>query len=193
MKSKFIVSAILVATIMSCSEEEKLSQEAFKEEKKGNESKALFLYSKALKINPDYEFANRRTGYILSESMDSIYVAIYHLEKAYKKQPSNIELGTKLIDTYLLVGQLEKTRKMLNEKGENFPSKTLKFLENMYRCMVKNKISIEDSLVKSILAFNNPKNEFLIHKSKAKCLRKVGLEKEADSLFQKYMYYKVED
>ncbi|MCB1190056.1 MAG: hypothetical protein H7A23_12450 [Leptospiraceae bacterium] len=191
MKSKLIFNIIFLLAF--CSKDNKICEEAYKDELAGNKSKALYLYSTVLKGNPKHGFANRRTGFLLSESSDSIYVAIYHLEMAKKENPDDLEVATKLIDDYVLAGQLEKMRKMLNLEGEKFPPETLRFLENLYLCITDRKISNDSTVIKSILSYNNPNTENIIYRSKAKCLKRVGLDKEADNLQEKYTNYKVKN
>ncbi|MCE9499658.1 MAG: hypothetical protein K8R21_04040 [Leptospira sp.] len=117
-----------------CAEEKSITEEAFIKEKEGKKSEALYLYSLALKKNPNYPAANKRLGMILSESGDSVGVAIFHLEKTREFAASDEETDLKLFDLYILTEDFVKLQILLDELKESLSEEDSVFLDNMAQC-----------------------------------------------------------
>ena len=83
---------LILIGLTNCSREKQISQEAYKKEQAGKKAEALYDYTRALEINPDYAFANKRIGFILSESPESQDVAIHHLEMAKRESENDMEV-----------------------------------------------------------------------------------------------------
>ncbi|HNA10332.1 MAG TPA: hypothetical protein PK930_25545, partial [Leptospiraceae bacterium] len=50
----YFILTTLFFTFLSCSREKQISQDAYKKEQAGKKAEALYDYTRALEINPDY-------------------------------------------------------------------------------------------------------------------------------------------
>ncbi len=137
-KSFFPILPILLMGIY-CSREKSISNLAYEKEKAGNLSEALYDYKRALSINPEYGFANKRVGFILSESQLSVIPAIHHLEIAHEQDPLDLDISLKLMDLTLFILDFEKFSKLFKDIKPLLTQETSLELETIYSCLaVKN-------------------------------------------------------
>ncbi|MDX1957151.1 MAG: tetratricopeptide repeat protein [Leptospiraceae bacterium] len=119
--AKLLLFTVYVSFFISCTREDKLTSIGIELEKQGRLTEALFYYEKALAKNPDYGIANKRKGFILSNSEKSSIPAIFHLEKALKEENSSIPIKIKIIDLLLFDGNysmIEKYTKDLSQRKD---------------------------------------------------------------------------
>ena len=128
---------LILIGLTNCSREKQISQEAYKKEQAGKKAEALYDYTRALEINPDYAFANKRIGFILSESPESQDVAIHHLEMAKRESENDMEVTMKLVDSYILNREFAKLKKLRGELTVGLDLQTFQLLDDIYNCMLK--------------------------------------------------------
>jgi tetratricopeptide (TPR) repeat protein len=124
-----------------CSREKSISNLAYEKEKAGNLSEALYNYKRALSINPEYGFANKRVGLLLSESQLSVIPAIHHLEIARKQEPLDLDISLKLMDLTLFILDFEKFSKIFKDTKPLLTPETSLELETIYSCLSVRKSS----------------------------------------------------
>lgn len=175
---------IVLIAFLACSREKHISQEAYKKEQAGKKAEALFDYTRALEINPDYAFANKRVGFILSESPESQDVAIHHLEIARRESETDMEVTMKLFESYLLNGEFAKLKKLRGELSVGLDLQTFQLLDDIYNCMLK-KDEAKNTAKKIQISFEAQYAK-LFYRSWAACYEIAELPEKAEEIKSKY-------
>ncbi|HRG45248.1 MAG TPA: hypothetical protein PLX69_23670 [Leptospiraceae bacterium] len=175
---------IVLIVFLACSREKHISQEAYKKEQAGKKAEALFDYTRALEINPDYAFANKRVGFILSESPESQDVAIHHLEIARRESETDMEVTMKLFESYLLNGEFAKLKKLRGELSVGLDLQTFQLLDDIYNCMLK-KDEAKNTAKKIQISFEAQYAK-LFYRSWAACYEIAELPEKAEEIKSKY-------
>ncbi|MBK8397777.1 MAG: hypothetical protein IPL26_21390 [Leptospiraceae bacterium] len=188
-KSKYIYLSylfygLLFLLFLNCSREKQISQEAYKKEQAGKKSEALFDYTRALEINPEYGFANKRVGFILSESPESQDVAIHHLEIAKKESETDMEVTMKLFDSYILNREFVKLKNLRGELSVGLDLQTFQLLDDIYNCMLK-KDEAKNTAKKIQISFEAQYAKFF-YRSWAACYEIAELPEKAEEIKSKY-------
>ncbi len=181
---QYIAFMLLLLVFISCSREKQISQEAYKKEQAGKKAEALYEYTRALEINPDYAFANKRVGFILSESPESQDVAIHHLEIARKESETDMEVTMKLFDSYLLNGEFAKLKKLRGELSVGLDLQTFQLLDDIYNCMLK-KDEAKNTAKKIQISFE-AQYASLFYRSWAACYEIAEMPEKAEEIKSKY-------
>ncbi len=181
---KYIAFTFFLLVFIDCSREKQISQEAYKKEQAGKKAEALYEYTRALEINPDYAFANKRVGFILSESPESQDVAIHHLEIARKESETDMEVTMKLFDSYLLNGEFAKLKKLRGELSVGLDLQTFQLLDDIYNCMLK-KDEAKNTAKKIQISFE-AQYANLFYRSWAACYEIAEMPEKAEEIKSKY-------
>lgn len=174
---------LLLFFFLFCSGEVSLTKEGYERELNGNKAEALFYYNLALEKDRDYFLANKRIGLLLSESLDSITSAIYHLEKARLKESKDKDVLFKLLDLYFITGDSDKVNKLLQESKKVITTTEQELIKELISCIFSNekkKVDIKEWSKKDNLN-NYPqfKNSVLV------CLKSNGIEEIPERLLEK--------
>lgn len=180
----YIVILISILVFSGCSREKQISQAAYKKEQAGQKAEALYDYTLALEINPDYAFANKRVGFILSESPESQDVAIHHLEIARRESETDMEVTMKLFDSYLLNGEFLKLKKLRGELSVGLDLQTFQLLDDIYNCILRK----EDAkiIAKKIQISFEAQYAKLFYRSWAACYEFAELPEKSEEIKSKY-------
>lgn len=178
----FILVFLFIFT--NCSREKQISQDAYKKEQAGKKSEALYDYTRALEINPNYAFANKRVGFILSESPESQDVAIHHLEVAKKESESDIEIDLKLFDSYLLNAEFTKLKKLKGELSISLDLQTFQLLDDIYNCILKKEEA--KNTAKKIQFSTDVPYAKLFYRSWAACYEFAEFPERAEEIKNRY-------
>ena len=180
----YIVILISLLVFQGCSREKQISQEAYKKEQAGKKAEALYDYTLALEINPEYAFANKRVGFILSESPESQDVAIHHLEIARKESETDMEVTMKLFDSYLLNGEFLKLKKLRGELSVGLDLQTFQLLDDIYNCILKKEEA--KTIAKKIQISFEAQYAKLFYRSWAACYEFAELPEKSEEIKSKY-------
>lgn len=112
-----------------------LEKNALELEKEGKKEEAFYYYTRILKINDSSFSANKKLGFILSESIDSLQVAISYLEKARHENSDDKEILAKLFDLYLILGETEKVKKMLYDARKSLSQDEATMITELMDCI----------------------------------------------------------
>lgn len=175
---------LIFLAFSNCSREKRISQEAYKKEQAGQKAEALYDYTRALEINPDYAFANKRVGFILSESPESQDVAIHHLEIAKRESETDMEVTMKLFDSYVLNSEFAKLKKLRGELSVGLDLQTFQLLDDIYNCMLK-KDEAKNTAKKIQISFEAQYAK-LFYRSWAACYEIADLPDKAEEIKSKY-------
>lgn len=179
-----ILLGLILIGFANCSREKQISQEAYKKEQAGKKAEALYDYTRALEINPDYAFANKRVGFILSESPESQDVAIHHLEIARRESDTDMEVTMKLFDSYILNREFTKLKKLRGELTVGLDIQTFQLLDDIYNCMLK-KDEAKNTAKKMQISFEAQYAK-LFYRSWAACYEIAELPDKAEEIKSKY-------
>ena len=175
---------LFLIVFLNCSREKQISQEAYKKEQAGKKAEALYDYTRALEVNPDYAFANKRVGFILSESPESQDVAIHHLEIARRESETDMEVTMKLFDSYVLNREFAKLKKLRGELTVGLDLQTFQLLDDIYNCMLK-KDEAKNTAKKIQISFEAQYAK-LFYRSWAACYEIAELPEKAEEIKSKY-------
>lgn len=175
---------LILIGLTNCSREKQISQEAYKKEQAGKKAEALYDYTRALEINPDYAFANKRIGFILSESPESQDVAIHHLEMAKRESENDMEVTMKLVDSYILNREFAKLKKLRGELTVGLDLQTFQLLDDIYNCMLK-KDEAKNTAKKIQFSFEAQYAK-LFYRSWAACYEIAEMPEKAEEIKSKY-------
>lgn len=183
-KFYYIFFLILIPVLIHCSREVPISEEAHKKEKQGEKSEALYHYSRALEINPNYSFANKRVGFLLSESPESQAAAIFHLETARRESANDIEISLKLFDVYLLNGEMDRVQKLRGELTTGLDITTFQLIDDIYNCFRKKDDA--KNIVKKFISLPEIEYGYLFYRSWGACFEFGGYPDKSKEVFLKY-------
>jgi tetratricopeptide (TPR) repeat protein len=176
----------LLFIIINCTREKELSRLGFEKEQKGSIAEAIYDYQRALDSNPNYGFANKRMGFLLSESQFSIIPAISHLENALQSDPEDIEILIKLIDLYSMIGNYTKAKSLLIKKGEKIPAESMLFLESTRKCLESETPKEKEKAIEKLDTLDVPPDAHLYYRSVALCYEKGGRTASAENFVTQY-------
>lgn len=168
----------------SCSREKSISKLAYEKEKAGNLSEAIYDYHRALNINSKYGFANKRLGFIFSESQFSVIPAIYHLEVAREEDPLDLEINLKLIDLTLFVQDFEKYSQYYKQIQAGLKPENILEIETIYGCLAGKNTSKKMAEKLNTLEFS--KEIALYYRSLALCYDTAGEKEKAEQVVKQY-------
>lgn len=180
----YILLSLLFLSLTACSREKQISQDAYKKEQSGKKSEALYDYTRALEINPNYAFANKRVGFILSESPESQDVAIQHLEIAHQETESDMEVTIKLFDSYVLNGEFDKLKNLRGDLIVGLDLQTFQLLDDIYSCMLKKDLA--KNTAKKIQISFEAQYAKLFYRSWAACYEVAEQLEMAEEIKNKY-------
>lgn len=178
---QFQLSILLILSffLISCGREKTLSEQAYQKEQRGDKAEALYEYSLALKVDPDYPFANKRIGILFSESTDSINLAIHHLKKARQGYPEDMELLLKLYDLYIQTGDLNSAKKHITDNRKYLETNSYNVLLDIYNCIL-NKDKANELASKYLINQSIGVEKKYIYNSIAICLKNQGFAVNAE-------------
>jgi len=176
---------VLFILIIGCSKEKEFTKKGYEKEQKGSYAEAFYDYQRALQENPNYGPANKRMGFLLSESQLSVVPAIVYLEKALKEDPQDLEVVLKLVDLSLVISDISRVNKLLSEYSSNIPQESLLFLETVKACLETEPESSQKILQK-LKTLDVPENVKFYYRSVVICYQKNGLSDLAEDFVKKY-------
>lgn len=176
---------VLFILIIGCSKEKEFTKKGYEKEQKGSYAEAFYDYQRALQENPNYGPANKRMGFLLSESQLSVVPAIVYLEKALKEDPQDLEVVLKLVDLSLVISDISRVNKLFSEYSSNIPQESLLFLETVKACLETEPESSQKILQK-LKTLDVPENVKFYYRSVVICYQKNGLSDLAEDFVKKY-------
>lgn len=186
-RSKFFILFSVLMSIFTahCSPEKAISEKAYELEKKGLFAEAVYEYSRALDSNPEYGFANRRMGFILSESYKSMIPAIRHLEAARNTYQNDTELNLKLFDLTLFAEDYQKAEKLKKELSLSLSRESNDYIQQIFECR-RNGDSQKKKLVSFFSGVPEPAEIKLIYRSAYLCMKKLEWKEKAAELSERF-------
>ncbi len=182
----FLLFSVLMPIVFTyCSPEKGISERAYELEKRGLFAEAVYEYSRALDSNPEYGFANRRMGFILSESYKSIVPAIRHLEAAKNTFQNDTELNLKLFDLTLFVEDYPKAEKLKKELQQSLSKESSDYIQQLFECR-KNSDSQKKKLVSFFSGAAEPPEIKLIYRSVYLCMKNLEWKEKAAELSSRF-------
>ncbi len=178
----FTFALLLLVGVLFCSKEKKITERGYKKELAGNKMEAMYDYLLALESKPNYWLANKRMGFILSVSQNSIVPAIRHLETAHKENPDDLETLVKFLDLILFIQNFEKYEEIMEKSGSKIPLEIKIFLENAKNCLQKKEN--RKPFIDKIKTLSPPENSYLFYRCVALCYEKAGYSDLAEEFIK---------
>jgi tetratricopeptide (TPR) repeat protein len=183
-------ACLFLGFFASCSREKSISEAAFKSERMGRLTEAVYGYKRALDINSEYGFANKRLGFILSESQDSLIPAIFYLEKARKTDMEDKEVGLKLIDLTLFLRDYPKAEKLRKEMIGKTTTGFPEYVTILSSCIRGDRD--RKKIILQMEAISEMEEYKFIYRSISICYELANMHDKAIGIVTKYRNYKNE-
>ncbi|MCB1140670.1 MAG: hypothetical protein H7A24_08055 [Leptospiraceae bacterium] len=177
---------LLLIFLLHCNREKAIAQLAFEKEVQGYYTEAIYHYNQALKINPNYSFANARLGFLLSESQLSIIPAIHHLEKARSDSQDDTKISLKLIDLTLFILDFENGRRLQKEIANKISPETSELITKIAECLEASTPKDKHKLMDEIDSMEFPPDTNMIYRSLALCYENGGESVKAEEIVTNY-------
>lgn len=175
---------LLLIGVFSCSREKKITEQGYQKELLGLHIEAMHDYLRALEINPRYHLANKRMGFLLSASQNSVLGAVQHLYTAYEENPEDLETLIKLLDLLLVIQDFEKYKEITEKNVDKIPQEVYIFLENAKKCLQDKEN--RKNFVEKIKTLTPPENTYLFYRCVTLCFEKAGLSEQAEDFTKRY-------
>ncbi len=132
-----IIIILLTLFFVHCSKEVQYTKQALAFEKENKKTEAIYYYTLAFNENKNYTLANQRLGILLSESVHSQDIALFHLRNARESDPGNLEINLQYYDLLLINNEIETVNLLNKEIRKQFDLETYKFIDELTNCVYK--------------------------------------------------------
>lgn len=120
-----------------CSKEVQYTKQGLIFEQENKKTEAIYYYTLAFNENKNYTLANQRLGILLSESVHSQDIALFHLRAARESDRGNLEINLQYYDLLLINDEIDNANLLNKEIRKQFDAETYKFIDELTNCVIK--------------------------------------------------------